>query len=58
MALPPAQAQLQGATASSIQAAAAAYHSMQLVPCLCSVPKEDLEDPNSVVVQGAQPINN
>ncbi|KAJ9575597.1 hypothetical protein L9F63_007531, partial [Diploptera punctata] len=51
---PPAPAQVQMALpqslqgASSIQAAAAAYHNMQLVPCLCSVPKDDVDDSNSV----------
>ncbi|GLH04700.1 Protein of unknown function [Gryllus bimaculatus] len=38
-------------------AAAALYQSMQLVPCLCSVPKEDVDDAaaagNSVAVNAA-----
>jgi hypothetical protein len=36
----------------------ATYHNMQLVPCLCSVPKEDIDDSSSVVVQSSQQISN
>jgi hypothetical protein len=36
----------------------ATYHTMQLVPCLCSVPKEDIDDSSSVVVQSSQQISN
>ncbi|PSN35978.1 hypothetical protein C0J52_14376 [Blattella germanica] len=40
------------------QAAAAAYHNMQLVPCLCSVPKEEVEENNSVATQSSQQMQN
>jgi hypothetical protein len=36
----------------------AAYSNMQLVPCLCSVPKDDVDDGSSVVVQSSQQISN
>ncbi|XP_033607992.1 uncharacterized protein LOC117282441 [Cryptotermes secundus] len=36
----------------------ASYHNMQLVPCLCSVPKDDIDDSSSVVVQSSQQISN
>ncbi|XP_068085902.1 uncharacterized protein [Anabrus simplex] len=41
---------------SSLQSQA--YHNMQLVPCLCSVPKDEIDDSGSVVVQSSQPIGN
>ncbi|XP_021915319.1 uncharacterized protein LOC110827714 isoform X2 [Zootermopsis nevadensis] len=57
----PAQVALQAAppTASgSSGSLQATYHNTQLVPCLCSVPKDDLDDSTSVVVQSSQQISN
>ncbi|XP_069703585.1 uncharacterized protein [Periplaneta americana] len=45
------------AASSAATLQAAAYHSMQLVPCLCSVPKDDIDNAGSVLVQGNQQLN-